>query len=176
MKQTRPVVDGLNSRPAEPLLPVDSDIEAAESRGGAAKPVHLSWTNIGLVAAGGAIGTCVRYVISEAVPQVQGIPVATLCINVVGAFLLGVLLEAVALRGEDAGRRRMVRLLAGTGALGGFTTYSTLANDTAAMITAAPVHAIGYALTTVLGGAAAALAGIALARRASSVTGKDGAS
>lgn len=174
MKQTRPVVDGLNSRPAEPLLPVDSDIEAAESRGGAAKPVHLSWTNIGLVAAGGAIGTCVRYVVSEAVPQVQGIPVATLCINVVGAFLLGVLLEAVALRGEDAGR--LVRLLAGTGALGGFTTYSTLANDTAAMITAAPVHAIGYALTTVLGGAAAALAGIALARRASSVTGKDGAS
>ena len=48
---------------------------------------------LGLVAAGGAVGTGVRYLISAAFPQVHGIPVATLGINVVGAFLLGALLE-----------------------------------------------------------------------------------
>lgn len=167
MTQVRSGVGGTNS-PAEPRLPVDSDIGAAEDLAGAARPVHLSWANIGLVAGGGTVGTCLRYLINEAVPQVRGIPVATLGINVVGAFLLGALLEAVALRGEDVGRRRVLRLLAGTGALGGFTTYSALADDTATIITVAPMQAVGYALVTVLGGAAAALAGIALARRAGS--------
>jgi CrcB protein len=175
VRPERDVVDRPEARSPDRQLGVDSDIETSEDRSGAARPVHLSWTNIGLVAAGGAVGTGVRYLISAAFPQVHGIPVATLGINVVGAFLLGALLEAVAMRGVDAGRRRAVRLLAGTGALGGFTTYSTLANDTATLMVVAPVHAVGYALATVVGGAAAALAGIVLARRLSTADGKDGA-
>lgn len=154
-----------NRHVPEPQLPLDSDIEAGENDEGAARPVHLSWTNIALVAGGGAVGTGGRYLLGELVPPVAGIPVATLGINVVGAFLLGVLLEGLALRGEDAGRRRAFRLLAGTGVLGGFTTYSALANDTAALLSVHPTQAIGYALVTVMTGAAASLAGIALPRR-----------
>ena len=53
-----------------------------------------------------------------------GVPVATFGINVVGAFLLSVLLELLAKHGLDIGWSRRVRLGVGTGALGGFTTYS----------------------------------------------------
>jgi CrcB protein len=158
-------VNETDDRTAPPVLPIDSDIEVGEDAAGAAKPVHLSWGNIGLVALGGAVGTGFRYLLSEAIPKVGGIPVATFSINVLGAFLLGALLEGLALRGEDAGRRRTIRLLAGTGALGGFTTYSTLANDTVALLVVAPVHAVAYALATVVMGALASLVGIALMRR-----------
>ncbi|MGI8459526.1 MAG: fluoride efflux transporter FluC [Propionibacteriaceae bacterium] len=147
------------------MLPVDSDVEAGEDAAGVAKPVHLYWRNIGWVALGGAVGTGARYLIGEAVPPMAGIPVTTFAINVLGAFLLGAVLEGLALRGKDAGRRRTARLLVGTGALGGFTTYSTLANDTVVLLAVAPVHAVGYALLTVVAGAAASLAGIALMRR-----------
>jgi len=128
-----------------------------------------------LVALGGAIGTGAREAISLAIPAVAGVPVSILGINVVGAFLLGVLLEGLLLGGPDAGRRRSVRLLLGTGVLGGFTTYSALAADSGLLLVdgRAPV-AIAYALGTVLLGAAASWLGIATARRLRSMTGSAG--
>jgi len=48
-------------------------------------------------------------------------------INVVGAFLLGVLLERLRRARGEPERRRLVRLFSGTGFLGCFTTYSALA-------------------------------------------------
>jgi CrcB protein len=124
-----------------------------------------SLTNIGLVAVGGALGTGLRYLISTAVPPIAQVPVATLIINVVGAFLLGVLLEFLAGRSLDTGWSRRIRLGVGTGVLGGFTTYSTLAVDTVVLATAHPVRAAGYALATVIVGGAASIAGIWLSRR-----------
>ncbi|MGT2425165.1 fluoride efflux transporter FluC [Amnibacterium kyonggiense] len=93
-------------------------------------------------------------------------PVAILVINVVGAFVLGALLEALARRGPDEGRRRVVRLAVGTGFCGGFTTYSTLAVATADLLRAgaAPV-ALGYAIGSVLLGAVAAWAGVLVGSR-----------
>jgi CrcB protein len=126
--------------------------------------VHLSLANIALVAAGGAAGTGLRYLITLAVPPWAGVPVATLAINVVGAFLLGVLLELLADRTHDTGWSRRVRLGVGTGGLGGFTTYSALATDTALLAAAHPGRAAGYALATVILGAAASIAGIWLGR------------
>ncbi len=140
-----------------------------------AKAPHFSRVAIAWVGSGGMIGTCARYLIGAAAPTVSGIPVATWGINVVGAFLLGLLLEGLALWGEDAGRRRNIRLFAGTGVLGGFTTYSTLATDTVSMIASRPVVAVGYALGTVVVGAVASLAGIVVARRVSRLTGNGGA-
>ena len=99
-----------------------------------ARPVHLRWQYLALVAAGGAVGTALRELLMLAVPPVAEIPVATLGINVLGAFLLGALLETLARRGPDVGGRRKLRLLLGTGALGGFTTYSSLATDTSLLI------------------------------------------
>ncbi|WP_378148706.1 fluoride efflux transporter FluC [Cnuibacter sp. UC19_7] len=144
-------------------LPVDSDL--VEPR--ALRPprgVHLRPGLILLVAGGGAIGTALREAVSLAVPAVGGFPAAVFGINLVGAFVLGFLLEALSRRGPDTGRRRLLRLGLGTGVLGGFTTYSALAADSAVLLTG-PEAWLGvvYALATVVLGAGATLAGIALA-------------
>ena len=127
-------------------------------------PIHLHWRYLGLVFLGGALGTAARSLISSVIPPWIGLPVGTFLINVVGAFLLGVLLEALALRGPDEGIRRNLRLFVGTGILGGFTTYSALAVDTDGLLTSNDLAgSIVYAAATILIGALASLAGIALA-------------
>ncbi|MDP4334503.1 CrcB family protein [Curtobacterium sp. A7_M15] len=119
---------------------------------------------LAVVALGGAIGTGVRAVLAAAFPAVGGISWAIFTINVVGAFCLGLLLEALAHRGPDVGRRRRLRLFVGTGILGGFTTYSTLADDTAQLLDAGRWGAgSGYALLTVVTGLVAVVAGIGIA-------------
>ena len=129
-------------------------------------PVHLHWRHIALVFVGGALGTAVRALVAVAVPPVAGLPVATFGINVVGAFVLGALLQALAGRGPDEGGRRDLRLFAGTGILGGFTTYSAFAVDADGLIAAQNVGgSILYALATIVVGALASVAGIALAAR-----------
>ncbi|KQS07524.1 hypothetical protein ASG04_15325 [Curtobacterium sp. Leaf183] len=127
---------------------------------------------IGLVALGGAIGTAVRAVLAEAAPAVDGVSWTILGINVVGAFCLGLLLEHLARRGPDEGRRQTVRLFVGTGVLGGFTTYSTLADDTARLLTDGRWGAgSGYALLSVVLGLVAVVGGLALAARTRRVGG-----
>ena len=60
----------------------------------------------------------------------------------------------------------LARLFVGTGFLGGFTTYSALALDTAALAGAGLAgHAAAYGLGTVVVGAAASLVGILVAAR-----------
>ncbi|MFS0730872.1 CrcB family protein [Curtobacterium sp. 1P10AnD] len=130
------------------------------------RPVHVRWRYLGLVAVGGAIGTGVRAVLAGAFPPGAGISWAILAINVIGAFCLGLLLEALAHRGPDVDRRRSLRLFIGTGVLGGFTTYSTLADDTAQLLDAGRWAAgSGYALLSVVLGLAAVAAGVGLAAR-----------
>ena len=86
--------------------------------------------------------------------------------NLTGAFALGLLLEHLARRGPDDGRRREVRLYAGTGLLGGYTTYSTLALDTVLLAdTGQAAVALLYAGSGVVLGVAAAAAGLAVGRR-----------
>ena len=146
-------------------MPADPRLEAAEHGSRRVRAVHLSPANVALVAVGGAAGTGLRYWISAVVPHWAGIPVATFGINVAGAFLLGVLLELLAGSSPDSGWSRRVRLGIGTGGLGGFTTYSALATDTATLAADQPGRAAGYALATVIIGAVASLAGILLSRR-----------
>jgi fluoride exporter len=132
----------------------------------AGRPAHLHWRYVGLVALGGTLGTAARFALTETVPAWHDVPVATFAVNVVGAFLLGVLLADLARRGRDEGTRRAVRLLVGTGFLGGFTTYSSLAVDTDALLRSGYAGlAVGYAVTTVVVGALAAAAGIRFASR-----------
>ncbi|WP_420364898.1 CrcB family protein [Curtobacterium sp. L3-7] len=139
-------------------VPIDPDVAADQA---AARPPHLRWGYLGVVALGGAIGTAIRAVLADLVPAVDGISWTILAINVVGAFCLGLLLEALAHRGPDVGRRRRLRLFVGTGVLGGFTTYSTLADDTAQLLGDGRWGAgSGYALLTVLLGLLAVVAGL----------------
>src|SRR3712207_1753280 len=104
-------------------------MRAARTAAGA-RTAFPPWRYIGLVLLGGTVGTGLREAITLLTPRVADVPVATVGINVVGAFLLGVLLEHLARSGPDAGRRQDLRLLLGAGGLGGFTTYSALATDT----------------------------------------------
>jgi CrcB protein len=121
---------------------------------------------LGLVAVGGAIGTGVRALLADAYPAHDGTNWVILAINVVGAFCLGLLLESLAHRGPDVGPRRTVRLFVGTGVLGGFTTYSTLADDTARLLDVGRWSAgSGYALLSVVLGLLAVGVGIWLAGR-----------
>jgi CrcB protein len=131
-----------------------------------ARPPHLRVHLLGLVFAGGATGTLARWAVGVTVPHLHRVPAATFGVNVVGAFLLGALLQGLARRGPDVGRRRAVRLTLGTGFCGGFTTYSALANDTDALLRAGLVgHALAYAVGTLVVGVAASALGIAVARR-----------
>lgn len=139
------------------------DREVQRRPAGSARPVHLHWRYLGLVFAGGAIGTCARYLLSLVIPPWNGLPVATFTTNVAGAFLLGWLLESLARGGPDEGARRTMRLFVGTGMLGGFTTYSSFAVDTDGLIASAQfANSALYGLATVIVGAAASVAGIAL--------------
>ncbi|WEO77139.1 CrcB family protein [Cryobacterium sp. SO2] len=132
--------------------------------GAPTRPVHLRWRALALVFAGGTVGTALREILAISVPPVAGVAVVIVAINIVGAFLLGLLLETLARRGPDEGRRRQLRLLLGTGVLGGFTTYSALATDTSLLLADNRLGtALLYALGTVIVGAAASWAGIGAA-------------
>ncbi|MGN6127128.1 MAG: fluoride efflux transporter FluC [Humibacter sp.] len=125
-------------------------------------PLHLRPGAIALVFVGGAVGTLARYLLALVLPPVGGLPIATLLVNVVGAFLLGVLLGGIAKRGAESRRGRTLRLLIGTGVMGGFTTYSTLAVETAQLIGGGNGWlGAGYALGTLVIGLGASLLGIA---------------
>lgn len=115
-----------------------------------------------LVGLGGAIGTLARYLLGLAVPGIVGI----FAINLSGALMLGWLLTALKTRGPDEGRRVSVRLFAGTGVLGGYTTYSTFAFGTAGLVTGGDTAlGIAYAIASVVLGTACAVVGILLGRR-----------
>ena len=118
------------------------------------------------VFAGGAAGTAVRALVGAVAPTVDRVPVATIAINVLGAFALGALLALLSRAGPDSGRRRTLRLLIGTGVLGGFTTFSSLAVDTAVLLAAhRTAEALAYGLGSVLAGALAATLGARIGRR-----------
>lgn len=142
-------------------LPIDSDSVDDDASRGPAAPAYRRWSNLGLVLAGGAVGTGAREAISLLVPTGSGFPAAIFAINVVGAFVLGLLLERLVRRGPDVGLRQRLRLLLGTGVLGGFTTYSALATDAARLLADGQVATgVWYGLLTVLVGGLATWSGI----------------
>ncbi len=123
------------------------------------------------VGVGGLVGTTLRYLLGLGHPTPAGAwPAMTLGINLAGAFALGLLLEALARSGPDTGTRSRVRLGVGTGVLGSFTTYSTLAMDVVHQIQAG--HALAaatYAAVSLVGGLVAAGIGVACGTRAEHV-------
>ncbi|MEA5153863.1 CrcB family protein [Raineyella sp.] len=130
------------------------------------RPAHLQGRFLGPVAAGGAVGTGVRQGLGLLIPAAGAFPLAIFLINLTGAFVLGALLEGLLRAGPDEGRRRDVRLTVGTGFLGGYTTYSSLAVATGQLfLHGRPVLAVAYGLGSVVLGVAAAALGIGIVRR-----------
>lgn len=119
---------------------------------------------LGLVFAGGALGTGIRFALTSLVPLSGGLPI-TLAINATGAFALGWLTEW--LQHRTPARRRTLTALLGAGLLGGYTTYGMFAVDTDGLLNVSDVGAgMAYAAASVVLGVAAAAAGSAIARRA----------
>ncbi|MFL6090888.1 MAG: fluoride efflux transporter FluC [Aeromicrobium sp.] len=150
----------------ERALPHDPDLEVDEDAAGTPLPVHLTPHLVALVFVGGSAGTLTRALLDHWFPAGSGFPVTIFAINVTGALALAVLIETLALRGPDAGLRRGLRLLLGTGVLGGYTTYSAFAVQTDALVRAGSIAtALAYALTTVAVGFFASIVGIVVTRK-----------
>lgn len=79
------------------------------------------------VAVGGAMGAVARYAVGVAVGRlVHGFPLATVLVNVLGSFAMGLLVEAAALRWSLSPE---LRAMLAVGFLGAFTTFSTFSLD-----------------------------------------------
>ncbi len=117
-----------------------------------------------LVAAGGALGTLLRFGVGRLAITLAGpgFPFGTFAVNILGGFLMGVLAGWLARIGQGA---EELRLLLGVGVLGGFTTFSAFSLEVYNMITRAEVAlAAAYAMSSVAGSVLAVLAGVWLMR------------
>jgi CrcB protein len=116
-----------------------------------------------LVALGGTVGTAARLGLGLVIPDAGGFPIAVLLANVVGALLIGVLVARPLDRhGETAAAE--LRLLLGTGVLGGFTTYSAFMTGTVSLWADAPLVAVAYAVGSLALGLGAAALGLRIGR------------
>lgn len=98
------------------------------------------------VAAGSALGGVARYLAAVALAsQSREFPVATLAVNIAGAFLLGLIVRALG-DSQAVG----ARLFLAVGFCGGFTTFSTFSLDLIRLLQAgAAGRAAGYAVASV---------------------------
>ena len=113
------------------------------------------------VALGSALGGVGRYGLSRLWPWVPGgWPTATMTVNLLGSFVIGLLSVGLSAR---AGGAETARLFWMTGVLGGFTTYSAFALETVTLAGAGEaMRAAAYVVVTVLVCLVAAFAGRAL--------------
>ena len=118
-----------------------------------------------LAAVGGALGALARWGVATALPYSPGRwPWATLLVNLTGCLLIGVLLAVVLARFPTS---PWLRPFLATGVLGGYTTWSTFAVDTVALVDGGrPAMAVGYVVVSVLGGGLAVVAGLLVGRAA----------
>jgi fluoride exporter len=101
-----------------------------------------------MAALGGAIGASARYGASEALRAAGYVswPWATFAVNAVGGLLMGMLVGVLA-----KGNNEALRVFAGVGILGGFTTFSAFSLETTRMIEAGDLlGAMVYAVVSVV--------------------------
>ena len=124
----------------------------------------MNWTNLFLVAVGGAIGSVARWGTAVVVIDRFGIqvwPWPTFAVNLVGSFLIGLIFALAA--GGTIGPT--ARLFLAVGIMGGFTTFSSFSLELATNIEAGRGGiALAYALASVVIGLLATFGGIALGR------------
>ncbi len=124
---------------------------------------RLLTTPLIAVAAGGLLGSSARVLVTQlaGTPR-SGWPVATLAVNLVGAFVLAGYLA----RREGAVAAPLSLELWAIGALGSFTTFSAFSVEVVVLMDAGrAVAAVGYVAASTIGGMAAALAGDAAGSR-----------
>lgn len=114
------------------------------------------------VALGGALGATLRYLVTAWVQQrVDFFPWGTLVVNLLGSFLIGMVLE-LTVRGFLSSQ---ARLFLAVGLLGGFTTFSSLSWETLALVEDGDVLlALAYAGGSLVAGIVLAWFGSVVAR------------
>jgi len=119
-------------------------------------------TRILAVAAGGALGALMRYGLTGWVQGWAGsrFPWGTLAVNAAGSLALGVVMAFALTQAEWSGP---LRTFVGIGLLGAFTTYSTFAYETVALLHAGDwTGAVANVGLNLVVGLAAIVAGLRL--------------
>ncbi|MEZ5722988.1 MAG: fluoride efflux transporter CrcB [Paracoccaceae bacterium] len=114
------------------------------------------------VALGGALGASLRYLTNVSVMRLAGpgFPYGTIVANILGSFLMGVLVVALARRGGMGYAPFLM-----TGLLGGFTTFSAFSLDTLTLFERGDVELAGlYVGASVFLSLAAIAVGVFVAR------------
>lgn len=122
-------------------------------------------TNYLAVAAGGALGACLRYYIGGTVfgRALTPFPLATFVINVTGSFVIGFFLT---LATERMNVSPHLRLAIAVGFVGAYTTFSTFEYETIRLIEEGRlIHAALNVILSVTVGFVAVWGGVALARK-----------
>jgi CrcB protein len=101
------------------------------------------------VGLGGFVGSILRYLVGLLPIKLDnGFPIKTLIINVVGAFVIG-LISAMVTKGKPLDSNLVLALKVGL--CGGFTTFSTFAYETTDLLQSGNVFiALGYVCTSVI--------------------------
>lgn len=108
------------------------------------------FSTIALVGIGGAIGAVMRYGVNIGAVQVfgHGYPWGTIIVNILGSFLMGVMIAKFAQMNQVS---HELRVLLTTGFLGAFTTFSTFSLDFVTLWERNEMlYAIGYMAVSVL--------------------------
>lgn len=145
----------------DPELPADADVSPFDVAVPA--PREQVWDLLLVIAAGGAIGGGLRYLVNMVVPHGRdGFPWATFTENVLGSFLLGALMVYLL---EVWPPNRYLRPFLGVGVLGGFTTFSAYTLDARGLLAEGSYPVAGlYLVGSVAAGLAAAYLGIRVGR------------
>lgn len=123
-----------------------------------------SLVDVGLVGLGGAVGSVARYLVGVALAASLGptFPWGTLAVNVTGSFAAGLLVGT----GDVRALSTSTRLLAMTGFLGGYTTFSAFAAETVRLAEQQSIaSAFANVAANLIVGLAAAALGVAAGRR-----------
>ncbi len=117
-----------------------------------------------IVGAGSFVGGSLRYVICKLIQQYAagGFPLGTIAVNVIGCFVVGLL---SGLNWSGCIMSPTTKLLLTTGFCGGFTTFSTFMNESAALGSSSHYATmLAYMFGSLALGFAAVLAGYWLAK------------
>jgi len=115
-----------------------------------------------LIAIGAAIGAPLRYLTDRAVQSRHDtvFPWGTITVNVVGSFILGLLIHGVSVHHVSGG----VNALLGVGFCGALTTYSTFGYETVRLVEdGVRAYAVLNVVAGIVAGLGAAFCGIAVA-------------